>query len=117
MKTRNSALRTAYMWRLAGRVVVLLLCGAIAVWKPEELNVLRGMSFFERFSVLHFLWSIWVVDMLLQLLSIKHTPLGSQKLFKLRFKPIRKKSIRRPCGTISLQQPRLPIRSWSSGHC
>lgn len=92
MKTGNSALRTAYIWRLVGRTLILLICAAVFIWKPEELGILKGMSFFHRFSLLHLLWLIWVIDMLLQLFPIKHSiPLGSQKLFKLRFKPIREK--------------------------
>ncbi len=92
MGTGNSALRTAYICRLIGRIVVLLACAAIYIWKPQELDILNGMSFFSQFSIFHLLWLIWVIDMTLQLFPIKHAiPLGSQKLFKLRFKPIREK--------------------------
>ena len=92
MRAANSALRIAYIWRLVGRIIVLMICAAIYVWRPEELAILNGMSFFQQFSIFHFLWLIWVIDMILQLFPIKHAiPLGSQKLFKLRFKPIREK--------------------------
>ena len=50
------------------------------------------MDFFSRFSLLHILWGIWVVDMLLQIIPIRNQlPLGSMKLFPSRFKPIREK--------------------------
>lgn len=50
------------------------------------------MNFFSGVSLLHILWLIWVVDMILQIIPIKNkVPLGSQKLFANRFKPIREK--------------------------
>ena len=54
--------------------------------------MLDGMNFFKAFSPLHLLWIIWVADMFLQIVPIKNkVPLGSQKLFASRFKPIREK--------------------------
>lgn len=50
------------------------------------------MNFFKSFSVFHILWVVWMVDMFLQLIPVKNeVPLGSQKLFANRFKPIRDK--------------------------
>ena len=45
-----------------------------------------------KLSPLHLLWGIWVLDMLQQIVPVKNkVPLGSQKLFKNRFRPIRDK--------------------------
>ena len=87
-----SETRKRYLWRLAGRCVVLLLCAWLCLTHPEEFSILEGMNFFRRFSPLHLLWCVWVGDMILQIIPIKNkVPLGSQKLFANRFRPIREK--------------------------
>ena len=59
---------------------------------PEEFNILNGFNFFKKFSVFHILWGLWLIDMFFQLIPVrKHVPLGSQKLFIQRFRPIREK--------------------------
>lgn len=91
-KEPASKMRKAYILRLIGRAAVFFLTIAMFVWKPEYLNVLQGDRFFREFSPLHLLWAVWVADMILQLIPVrKHLPLGSQKFFKQRFKPIRDK--------------------------
>lgn len=91
-KEPMSKIRRTYMARLVGRCVIFALCILLFIFKPEELNILQGGSFFEKFSVLHLLWGIWIIDMIHQLIPVKnHIALGSQKLFKQRFKPIREK--------------------------
>ncbi|MBR5502691.1 MAG: hypothetical protein IKV55_06625 [Oscillospiraceae bacterium] len=85
-KPRSSQLRRIYIARLVGRIAVLLVCAALALWRPQEFAVLEGWAFFKKFSLLHLLWIIWVVDMLYQLFPIrKRIPLGSQKVFGFRF--------------------------------
>ena len=85
-----SKTRKRYLWRLAGRILILLACIALLICRPEEFSVLEGMNFFRAFSPLHLLWCIWVGDMILQIVPIKNkVPLGSQKLFANRFRPIR----------------------------
>ena len=87
-----SETRKRYVWRLAGRCVVLLLCAWLCLAHPEEFTILEGMNFFRRLSPLHLLWCVWVGDMILQIIPIKNkVPLGSQKLFASRFRPIREK--------------------------
>ena len=50
------------------------------------------MNFFNRISLLHILWMLWVIDTIQQIIPIKNkVPLGSQKLFSNRFRPIRDK--------------------------
>ena len=87
-----SPVRKRYFVRLLGRVLILLICAFLCCSKPEEYEILTGWNFFQKPSLLHVLWGIWMIDMLEQLLPInKKVPLGSQKLFRERFKPIREK--------------------------
>jgi len=87
-----SKIRKIYILRLIGRCIVFVLCAALLAIKPDEYAILHGMNFFDRFSVLHLLWGVWVIDMLAQLFPIqKHISLGSMKMFRLRFQPIREK--------------------------
>ena len=87
-----SPVRKRYITRLVLRCVVLVLCAALALFAPEEFAILEGMNFFRRFSLLHLLWAVWVGDMVLQIIPIRNkVPLGSQKLFANRFRPIRNK--------------------------
>lgn len=87
-----SRLRKTYISRLVGRCFVFIACILLYFAKPSEFDLLNGMRFFERFSIPHILWVIWVIDMIYQLVPVKnHVPLGSQKLFRQHFKPIRRK--------------------------
>lgn len=92
LKEPMSNIRKAYFARLIGRIIVLCASVAIFILKPESFDILYGFNFFKGFSVFHILWVIWVIDMIYQLVPVKHhIPLGSQKLFRQRFKPIREK--------------------------
>ena len=83
-------MRKRYTVKLMGRCAIFIACVLMVLFRPEEMNILRGAAFFERFSVLHLLWLLWVADMLEQLIPVrKKIPIGSQKLFKLRFRPVR----------------------------
>lgn len=87
-----SATRKRYFGRLVGRCVILVICALLWAFRRESFDVLNGMNFFKELSPLHILWAIWVVDMFLQIIPIRNkVPLGSQKLFANRFKPIREK--------------------------
>ena len=84
-----SKLRKIYFVRLIMRCMVFVLCVLMWFRKSAQLKVLKGMAFFENLTALHLLWFIWMMDMLCQLLPIKaQISLGSQKLFKCRFKPV-----------------------------
>ena len=88
--TDMSAMRKRYALRLLGRLGVLLAGVLICIFDPALLEPIRGMNFFDGFTWLHVLWIIWVIAMIAQLLPIRaHISLGSQKLWKMRFQPIR----------------------------
>lgn len=90
--TPLSKTRKSYIFRLVGRCLILILCAALCYISPKSFEILDGMNFFADFSVLHLLWVIWIIDMVLQIIPIKNKiPLGSQKLFANRFRPIREK--------------------------
>lgn len=91
-KPSMSPLRKKYIARLIGRCIVLILSITLFFVAPKEFNILDGLNFYRNFSVFHILWVIWLIDMVCQLIPIKkHIPLGSQKLFRQRFRPIREK--------------------------
>jgi len=87
-----SETRKRYICRLVARCLILLICAALWISRPQIFDILEGMRFFDHLSLLHILWVIWVIDMFLQIVPIKNkVPLGSMKLFANRFKPIREK--------------------------
>ena len=87
-----SQIRKIYIARLIGRVFILLLSFVFFFVKPEIFAPLEGMQFFVKPSLMHLLWIIWVIDMLAQLFPIgKHISIGSLKLFRQHFRPIREK--------------------------
>ena len=91
-----SPVRRRYFLRLFGRVLILAACAVMCAACPQQYDILYGWQFFKQPSIMHILWLIWMADMAVQLLPVRsHIPLGSQKLFKLRFKPIREKFSRR----------------------
>lgn len=87
-----SKTRKQYILRLIGRCITFVLCCCLYFFLPRQFAVLEGFNFFRTPSLLHILWLIWVIDMFWQIIPIKNSvPLGSQKLFANRFRPIRDK--------------------------
>ena len=85
-----SRMRKRYIVKLIGRSVIFVISVILFFVRPQEMDVLQGLEFFKRFSVLHLLWLLWLADMIEQLVPVKQKiPLGSQKHFKLRFRPVR----------------------------
>ena len=85
-------MRKRYAIKLVGRCGIFLACVLLVICRPQEMEILYGAEFFKRFSVLQLLWLLWIVDMIEQLFPLrKKIPLGSQKLFKLRFRPVRER--------------------------
>lgn len=91
-KNKISKTRKEYILRLIGRCICLIVCIFLQIYDSKGLEILIGINFFKEFSIYHIIWAVWIIDMILQLIPVKDKiPLGSQKLFKLRFKPIRDK--------------------------
>ena len=91
-KSAVSPLRKTYIARLVGRCAVFVAAVVLFFFAPEQFEVLDGFNFFREFSVFHILWAVWLCDMICQLIPVKNQfSLGSQKLFRQRFKPIREK--------------------------
>ena len=87
-----SNMRKRYIFRLVCRCIILLICGYCCVSRPEIFVVLEKGAFFSELSLIHLLWLTWVADMIRQIIPLKNKlPLGSQKLFVNRFRPIREK--------------------------
>ncbi len=89
---KTSGLRKLYIGRLVFRAMVFIASLFTAFYAPNEYSILEGRNFFRRFSPFHVLWIIWILGMLIQLIPIRNAlPLGAQKVFEFRFKPIREK--------------------------
>ena len=87
-----TGIRKAYILRLISRCFILAGCVLLFLYSPGQFAVLEKGKFFSGFSLLHLLWGVWVADMVMQLVPIRErVPLGSQKLFRQRFRPIREK--------------------------
>ena len=85
-KRKMSPMRKTYILKLIGRCIVLVFCICLVLLRPQEFDILT--DFTGRFSILHALWFVWMVDMFLQIFYVKgHVPLGSQKLFRQRYIP------------------------------
>ena len=87
MKTPLSPIRKRYIFRLVARCLILLFALALYITGFEKHDILQGFSFFHKFSLLHLLWGIWMLDMLQQLIPAKNIALGSHKVFRKRFRP------------------------------
>ena len=91
-RTKMSATRRQYFIMFGIRIVFFVVCAWLFFFRPEEFDIIKPGGFFKRFSILHVLWLIWIVDMLLQLLPVRHiVPLGSQKHMSICFKEIKDK--------------------------
>ena len=87
-----SKTRKIYFLRLIGRTVVFIIAILTYIFDRNMFEVAKGCTFFNRFSLLHILWALWMVDMVLQLIPVKsHISIGSQKVFESLFKPIKEK--------------------------
>ena len=84
-----SKTRKIYFIRLIGRIVVFIIWILIYIFDTDVFKAADGWNFFDRFSLLHLLWILWMCDMVLQLIPVKsHISIGSQKVFASLFKPI-----------------------------
>ena len=82
-----SETRKKYFIRLYCRIVIFIAC-LIMCFKPNFYDILDGMNFFKEFHILHILWIVYFIDIIQQIIPIKNKiALGSQKLFKNRYRP------------------------------
>ena len=89
---KQPGLRATYMARFAGRCAILALCIWAYIFRRDAFDIVHGWNFFRSFSPFHLLWGIWVVDMILQLIPSKgYFSLGSQKIFRIHFRPMLRK--------------------------
>ncbi len=87
-----SKTRQIYFLRLFGRIIIFIFTVLIYIFAKDEFSILTGLNFFKKFSVFHILWGIWIIDMVLQLMPVKaHISIGSQKIFRSLFRPIKEK--------------------------
>lgn len=78
--------------KLILRIIIFIISIILLFTSTKQFDILYGFNFFKKFSIFHILWVIWIIDMFVQIIPIKNKlPLGSQKLFANRFKPIRDK--------------------------
>ena len=84
-----SSMRKVYMGRFVGRCLALAAVTFLMFTAPEQFNVLEKGGFFQKPSLLHLLWAVWLVDMLTQLVPATKAvvALGSQKSFLKHFRP------------------------------
>lgn len=87
-----SKTRQIYFLRLISRIIIFILSVLIYIFKKDEFNVAFGLDFFSKFSFVHVLWILWMIDMIIQLIPVKsHISIGSQKVFESLFRPIKEK--------------------------
>jgi len=91
-KETMSKTRKVYFLRLAGRIAVFIITLLWYIYNRDAFSVSEGFNFFKKFSPLHLLWLVWMIDMTIQLIPVRsHISIGSQKVFESLFKPIKEK--------------------------
>ena len=94
-----SQTRRDYFGRLIGRIGILLLCAYVWIYKKESFAILEGWAFFKQFSVFHFLWVLWVVDMFLQIIPVRNkVPWDRRNCSETASVPSWKRSTTMPCA-------------------
>lgn len=82
-------MRKKYLIRFAFRLLILAMVAVLYFAAPDSFNIMGGFAFFDRLTLLHLPWLIWMLDMLLQLIPTKnYLTIGSQKVFLRHFRPI-----------------------------
>jgi hypothetical protein len=81
-------MRKIYMGRFVGRCFTLAVVSLLLLIAPEQFSPLQAGRFFQKPTLLHILWIIWVFDMLAQIIPSAKivTALGSQKSFAVHFR-------------------------------
>ena len=82
-----SRIRKIYLVRLILRIIIFLASVVLIFTSPKEFDIVNGWNFFGKLSIFHLLWLVWMADMIKQLSPVKNIALGSQKIFKEKFRP------------------------------
>ena len=102
IKRAVSKFRRIYEGKFLFRCFVFIATVCLWIFVPEQFEIMGGWNFFKEFSVFHFLWAVWIIDMLLQIFpSRKYLPLGSSKFSIKDFVPRGIKNIRNPENLIA----------------
>ena len=85
-----SQMRKIYMARFILRCLTLIAVTILMFRAPAQFVPFQKGAFLDRVTLLHILWTVWIADMLAQLVpSTKAvTALGSQKSFKKHFRAL-----------------------------
>lgn len=90
MIRQPTRLRSLFKFRYAVRLGILAATIVAYFAFPQSFSVLNGLDFFRRFSWLHVVWAIWIVDMAMQMLPAKgYSAVGSLKQFGRTYQPAR----------------------------
>ena len=92
--------RKRYVLKLIGRILLLFIAIGLYFIVPSQFQVLEGNTFFETFTFFHYLWLIWMIDIIYQIIPLKNKfPIGSQKFFLNRYQessqPINQEALRK----------------------
>ena len=82
-----SKIRKIYFNKLILRSAILIASLILFFVAPSQFDIVNGWNFFEKFSIFHVLWIVWIFDMIKQLVPAKNIALGSQKIFRKNFRP------------------------------
>ena len=81
--------RNLYKKRFVFRCAVFVISALLLIFAPEQYDIIHGFHAFDRPSFFHFMWVVWMVDMVMQLIPARrYWPLGSQKFLKQSFQPL-----------------------------
>ena len=82
-----SKIRKIYFVRLILRIIIFIASFVLLLVYPKQFDIVNGWNFFKEFSIFHLLWVVWMFDMVKQLTVVEDIALGSQKIFKKKFRP------------------------------
>ena len=94
-----SKTRKRYMFKLVGRILLFFIAIGLYFNNSNQFQILEENTFFHSFTFFHYLWLIWMIDIIYQIIPLKNKfPIGSQKLFQSRYQaasqPINKAGLR-----------------------
>ena len=94
-RINRKPLRKTYMVRFVIRCIIYVISLILYIVRPAQLEPAIDTDWlapFRSITFVHIVWVIWVIDMVMQLIPLqKHIPIGSQKNFKIHFRPILEK--------------------------